>query len=96
MNLTSRTYLMSLDINNKHYKLHFFMIFVFKFEQFSYLLSLKNSRPCRDLPVTKPICYQLSYPGLDGVPKSALRYKLDNVRFLDLETCSIPVLFSQN
>ena len=44
-------------------------IFVFKFEQSSYLFSLKNSRPCWDLnrgpPGTKPICYQLSYYGLD-------------------------------
>ena len=30
-----------------------------------HLFSLKNYRPCRDLPCTKPICYQLSYPGLD-------------------------------
>ena len=33
------------------------------------ILSLKNSRPCYDLnpgtPGTKPICYQLSYSGLD-------------------------------
>ena len=46
-------------------------IFVFKFEYISYLFSLKNSRPCRDLnpgpPGTKPICYQLSYPGLDYI-----------------------------
>ena len=37
--------------------------------QSSYLFSLKNSRPCRDLnpgpPRTKPICYQLSYPVLE-------------------------------
>ena len=25
------------------------------------------------------------------MPKSVLRYELDKVRFLDLETCSIPV-----
>ena len=29
-------------------------------------------------------------------PKSALHYELDKARYLDLETCSIPVLFSQN
>ena len=28
--------------------------------------------------------------------KSALRYELDKARYLDLETCSTPVLFSQN
>ena len=31
-----------------------------------------------------------------SVPKSALRYELDKVRYPNLETCSIPVLFSQN
>ena len=39
----------------------------------NYLFSLKNSRPCRnlnqDLHGTKPICYQLSYPGLDSYSK---------------------------
>ena len=44
-----------------------------KFDQSSYLFSLKNSCPCRYLSPglprnlgTKPICYQLSYPGLDN------------------------------
>ena len=31
-----------------------------------------------------------------SMPKSALRYELDKARYLDLETCSTPVLFSQN
>ena len=31
-----------------------------------------------------------------SVPKSALRYELDKVSLSDLETCSTPVLFSQN
>ena len=31
-----------------------------------------------------------------SMPKSALRYELDKARYLDLDTCSIPVLFSQN
>ena len=39
------------------------------------LFSLNNSRPCRDLnlgpPGTKPIYYQLSYPGLDGINKTS-------------------------
>ena len=60
----------------------FFKIFVFKFEQSSYLFSLKNSRPCRDLnpdlPGTKPICYQLSYPGLDGFQR--VIYKRDSMK----------------
>ena len=30
-----------------------------------------------------------------SVPKSVLRQLLDKVKYLDLETCSIPVLFSQ-
>ena len=30
------------------------------------------------------------------MPKSALLYELEKARYLDLETCSIPVLFSQN
>ena len=48
-------------------------IFVFKFEQSSYLFLLKNSRSCRDLNLGPPR-YQAdmlpmlnsSYPGLDG------------------------------
>ena len=31
-----------------------------------------------------------------SMPKSALRYEMDKARYLDLETCSNPVLFSQN
>ena len=31
-----------------------------------------------------------------SMPKSALLYKLDKARYLDLGTCSNPVLFSQN
>ena len=30
------------------------------------------------------------------MPNSVLRYELDKVRYLDLESCLIPVLFSQN
>ena len=29
-------------------------------------------------------------------PESAVRYELDKARYLDQETCSISVLFSQN
>ena len=31
-----------------------------------------------------------------SMPKSALRYEMDTARYLNLETCSIPALFSQN
>ena len=41
-------------------------------------------------------CNELGEYWAGLLPKSALRYELDKVRYPDLETCSNPVLFSQN
>ena len=58
-------------------------IFVFKLEQSSNLFSLKILALAgiwtRDLPGIKPICYQLSYPGLNYITRVYIKNWMLNI-----------------